>query len=74
MRFTHILLFIGTVALGAVGCDNEPADEQQAKPEPDHIWKGQTQALETARDVAKDVESQQSAMDERLKGVTGNNQ
>lgn len=74
MRVAHILLLFGSVALSSVGCGGDDADEQQAKSEHDHIWKGQTQALETARSVANDVEAQQSDMDERLRGVTGNRQ
>ena len=72
MRIAHTLMILGSMALSIAGCGGEDADEPQAKSERDHVWKGQTQALETARGVANDVESQQSAMDERLRSVTGN--
>ncbi len=69
MQSIRMMLLSGCAVLLLSGCgDKEP--EQSARAERNHVWKSQTQALETARSVAKDVEVQRSDMDDRIRRAT----
>lgn len=70
MRLIAILVVSVLTALTMTGCGEEPP-EQTSQGSGEHIWKNQTRALESARNVAKDVEREQAAMDDRIRRATG---
>ena len=70
MRGITGLIIVGWLGALSVGCGGDREEPQSN--ERGHVWQGQTQALETARDVAQDIENQQSAMEDRLRRSTDN--
>ncbi len=53
------------------GCSDGTGSKAKGKPEDDHVWKGQTQALDRARDVEsvlmESAKKRQEEMDQQLK-------
>ena len=70
MRGISRLFVVGCLGMLLVGCGGDQEEPQSNKR--GHVWQGQTQALETARDVARDIENQQSSIDDRLRRATEN--
>ncbi len=57
------------LALIAIGCSGGDDGASQPPPETEHVWKEQTQAIDSARDVATTIEEaadrQRRALDKR---------
>jgi hypothetical protein len=69
MHSAKNLALAALIGLSLTACGGE-TDEEQARSEGDHVWKNQTQALETAKGVARDLEQQHRDTDDRLRRAT----
>lgn len=69
-RFKKIILlgFVSSLALTMIACSDN-SEETAEKPNGDHVWKTQTNALQSAKDMANKMEEslkqQQEKMDEK---------
>jgi len=68
-NFKKIILigFISTLTLMMVACsDNQDPAEDKSKTSGDHVWKTQTDALQSAKDMAKKMQESLNQQQEKM--------
>ena len=60
-----IIVLISTLSLIFISCSNDEADSKD-KTKADHVWKQQTDALKSAKDVAEQLQQSLNQQKEKL--------